>query len=167
MSPIDDPVFNNATEGSPGSPPDPNIRETIRRLLESQLFCVLCTQGDSQPYASLIAFAFTPDLKKIYFSTPTATRKYRLLEACDRIALLIDSRCSHTGDFSRVEAVTVTGLARQIQETGEAETGIRLLIKRHPYMEKFIRSESAGLFRIDAERYFHVTRFQEVSPWTP
>lgn len=143
------------------------MKETLRQLLESQRFCVLCTRGDRQPYASLIAFAFTPDLKKIYFSTPTSTRKYRLLEACDRIALLIDSRCSHTGDFSRVEAVTVTGRARQIQRSDEADTGIRLLTERHPYLKPFIRSESAGLFRIDAERFFHVTRFQEVRSWSP
>jgi hypothetical protein len=51
----------------------------IRWLLTEQSYAVLCTQSQSQPYGSLIAFAASDDLKTIVFATPVATRKYRLL----------------------------------------------------------------------------------------
>jgi len=34
----------------------------ITRLIESQPFAVLCTQGQGQPYGSLVAYAVTEDL---------------------------------------------------------------------------------------------------------
>mgnify|MGYP002068211782 CR=1 FL=1 len=42
----------------------------IRRLLMEQGYAVLCTQSQSQPYGSLIAFAASDDLKTIVFATP-------------------------------------------------------------------------------------------------
>ena len=66
----------------------------IRRLLTEQRYAVLCTQSQSQPYGSLIAFAASDDLKTIVFATPVTTRKYRLLTECEHVALVIDSRSS-------------------------------------------------------------------------
>jgi len=65
------------------------IEQSIRRLLESQPYAVLCTQGHGQPYGSLIAFAATGDLTHVVFATPKATRKFRLLSECDHAALVV------------------------------------------------------------------------------
>ena len=44
------------------------LQQHIGRLIKRQLYAVLCTQGQSQPYGSLVAFAASEDLKSIVFS---------------------------------------------------------------------------------------------------
>ena len=146
---------------------NPELVDRIRRLLSQQSFCILCTQGHNQPYGSLIAYAFTDDLKHFFFTTPTATRKFKLLSECNRVALVIDSRCQHLDDMTQVDAVTITGKAMQIQPGVDHDKGEDMLKNRHPYLESFLESASTALFRIDVVRYFHVTRFQEVLQWIP
>lgn len=144
-----------------------NVQDRIRLLVSQQSFCVLCTQGGGQPYGSLIAYAFSDDLKQFFFTTPVATRKYKLLNQCRQVALVIDSRCQHQDDLTQVDAVTITGKATEIRSGSEYERGIAMLKNRHPYLAGFLDSASTALFRIDVVRYFHVTRFQEVSQWVP
>ena len=66
---------------------EPALPERIRHLVRGEPFAILSTQGEGQPYASIVAFAMTDDFHTAVFATPTATRKYRLLTACDRVAL--------------------------------------------------------------------------------
>jgi nitroimidazol reductase NimA-like FMN-containing flavoprotein (pyridoxamine 5'-phosphate oxidase superfamily) len=168
MCSFDEPIFD--LEFEPNKLPasqNSDVRDRIRRLVSQQSFCVLCTQGENQPYGSLIAFAFTDDLKHFFFTTPVATRKYKLLTECPQVALVIDSRCQHQDDMTQVDAVTITGKAVQIQAGTDYEKGIDMLKHRHPYLANFLDSASTALFRIDVVRYFHVTRFQEVSQWIP
>ena len=156
-----------AGEAVPDRGPDTNLEITIRRLLDGQLYGVLCTQGQGQPYGSLVAFAMTPDLGSAVFATQKATRKYRLLSECDHVALVVDNRSALPGRLMDVEAVTATGRAHEIAAGPEFEQWSGLLIDRHPYLDTFVRSDSSGLFRIEIVRYFHVTRFQEVRQWIP
>jgi len=144
-----------------------DLADQIFRLVNQQSFCILCTQGGSQPYGSLIAYAFSYDLKQPFFTTPVATRKYKLLSQCPQVALVIDSRCQHQDDLTQVDAVTITGKATEIGSGSDYERGIAMLKNRHPYLAGFLDSASTALFRIDVVRYFHVTRFQEVSQWIP
>jgi len=156
-----------AGEAAPDRGPDNNIDKTIRRLLDSQLYGVLCTQGQGQPYGSLVAYAMTPDLDAAVFATQKATRKYRLLSECAHVALVIDNRSTNPDRLMDVEGVTATGHAHEMATGPEFEPWARLLTDRHPYLDTFVRSASCGLFRIDIVRYFHVTRFQEVRQWVP
>ncbi|MBN2416339.1 pyridoxamine 5'-phosphate oxidase family protein [bacterium] len=144
-----------------------NLKRQIEKLLRSQPFCVLCTQGQGQPYGSLIAYACSDDLRNFYFTTPKATRKHRLLAECGQVALVIDSRSSGLKDMKQISAVTVTGRAVPLENGQEYEAGKALLKERHPYLQVFLEAESTALFRVDVIRYFHVTRFQEVSQWVP
>jgi len=52
------------------------LKRNLRKLLRSQLLAVLSTQNQGQPYASLVAFASSDDLKSLYFATSRSTRKY-------------------------------------------------------------------------------------------
>ncbi len=146
---------------------DFSLKDKIRHLVENQPFAVLCTQGSKQPYGSLIAFAYTEDLRHYFFSTPKATKKYSLLEECDRIALVVDSRSSELEVQSQIEAVTVTGKAIQLIKKGDIIKAEKKLSERHSFFSKIIPSESAALFRIDVNEYVYVTRFQEVYQWVP
>jgi nitroimidazol reductase NimA-like FMN-containing flavoprotein (pyridoxamine 5'-phosphate oxidase superfamily) len=146
---------------------DPAVTECIRSLVSEEPFAVLCTQGEGQPYGSVVAFAFDPAQQSFVFATAMATRKYRLLSECDRVALVVDNRGRFPDDLMRVGAVTVTGRAQQL-EPGPAYTRwSRLLTERHPYLKAFVEAPSTALFRVDVVRFLHVTRFQEVRQWIP
>ena len=146
---------------------DPALPEKIGRLVSEQPFGVLCTQGGGESYGSLVAFAFSADLRSVVFATSVATRKYRLLTECNHIALVIDNRPQHPDDLMEIEVLTVTGRAREI-ERGEARSQhAERLISRHLYLRSFVESASCALFLIDVGRCFHVARFQEVGQWVP
>jgi nitroimidazol reductase NimA-like FMN-containing flavoprotein (pyridoxamine 5'-phosphate oxidase superfamily) len=132
-----------------------------------QPYAVLCTHGDHHAYGSLVAFAFTEDLGTAVFATPKATRKYRLLAEYDRIALVIDNRVQNQDEMMNVEAVTVTGRAREVSDGDERQRGTALLLARHPQLKGFVAAETTALFRIEVLRFLHVVRFQEVRQWIP
>lgn len=145
----------------------PALPDRIRHLVQGERYAILSTQGDGQPYASIVAFAMADDFRTAVFATPTATRKYRLLTACDRVALLIDNRCKHPDDMMRIEAITVTGRAIPVERGEGFDRWSRLLTTRHPHLAGFVASPSVALFRVEIVRVFHVERFQEVRQWRP
>ena len=155
----------NASANASGD--EPAVRDLIERLVREQPYAVLCTQGEGQPYGSLVALAVTDDLASAVFATPVTTRKYRLLCDCDHVALVIDSRSRSIEDMMQVEAITATGRARQVSPGAEFEQEANLLVSRHPQLKGFVRSPTTAVFHVDIIRYFHVTRFQEVRQWTP
>lgn len=168
MSFADEPVFEGHGDLELRiANPDPRLADRIRRLVTEQLYGVLCTQGQGQPYGSMIAFAFSEDLRFAVFVTPVATRKYRLMSECNRIALVVDNRPQYPHDMMKVEALTATGKATEVGRGPEFDEYAALLIKRHPQLASFVRTASSALFRIDVVRFFHVTRFQEVGQWIP
>jgi hypothetical protein len=146
---------------------DPSLPKRLEKLLEDQRYAVLCTQGEGQPYASIVAFVVSEDLSAAAFSTPISTRKYELLTNCNRVALFVDNRSRGQEKMMEIEAFTATGRAIQLEQSDEWTRWSQLLVDRHPQLEFFVKSPSCALFRIDIIRYFHVSRFQEVRQWTP
>lgn len=161
---IDEPVLGRELDASRQ---DPSTLECIQALIREEPFAVLCTQGGGQPYGSVVAFAFDPGMEFFVFATPMATRKFRLLSECDRVALVVDNRGRFPEDMMQVGAVTVTGQAEQIESGPEFERWAALLTSRHPHLASFVQSPSTALFRVRAFRYLYVTRFQEVRQWIP
>jgi heme iron utilization protein len=86
-----------AGEAAPDLGSGEDLDRIIRRLVDGQLYGVLCTQGQGQPYGSLVAYAMTPDLDSAVFATQKATRKYRLLSGCAHVALVVDNRSALPG----------------------------------------------------------------------
>ncbi len=146
---------------------DATLRGEIRHLVTMQDYAVLCVQGSGQPYGALVAYAFSDDLCHATFATPIATRKYRLLQECDRVALVIDNRPDHTDSVMDVAAVTATGRCSLIGRGKEFDHWADRLASRHAYLKSFIQAPSCALFRIDVVRFLHVVRFQEVRQWIP
>lgn len=161
----DEPILD---AGNAGEEPDTaSAKARVRRLVREQPYAVLCTQGQGQPYGSLVAFAVTDDLRYLVFATPSTTRKFRLLSECQQVALLIDNRSKGIEDLMALEAVTATGRAREVTKDPEFAIWSGLLIQRHPYLESFVLAPSAALIRVEILRYLHVVRFQEVREWIP
>ena len=135
---------------------NPRLEERVRGLVTGQPYGVLCTQGQGQPYGSLVAFAFSDDLSFAVFATPVATRKYRLLSECDHVALVVDNRPDYPSDMMKVEALTATGQTTEVGRGPEFDEYARILVARHPQLESFVKASSCALFRIDIFRFFHV-----------
>ena len=148
-----------------------NNKEKIKKIIKlvrEQFFFILCTQGEGQPYGSLIAYAFQDDLKKFFFATSKNTRKYKLLSKCPKVAVVIDGRCKNQDEFMKIDVLTATGNAMQLAKTEkDFKKDISLLKNRHPYLNKFLESNNTVLFCLDVENYIYVTHFQEVFEWKP
>jgi len=168
MASIDNPLSGGPigkpdTEGESALP----VESRIWRMVKDQLYGVLCTQSDGQPYGSMVAFAFTEDLKHVVFGTPKATKKYQILTACSNVALVVNNMNRHPNDLMKVEAFTATGRATEITPTEPATGCANLLVQRHPYLEAFIFSPSTALFEVEIGRFFFVRSFQNVTQWDP
>jgi len=167
MHDVDEPSFGLEHNGPTDDAVDPrDVAAGIRDLLAQQRFAVLCTQGGEQPYGSLIAYAVDDGLETAVFSTARATRKYNLLKACSRVALVVDSRPSYPDDLMKVEAITATGRVRELEDK-ERGPWAAMLIARHPQLRAFVTSPSTAVFKVEMVRYLYVTRFQEVHQWVP
>ncbi len=164
----DEPLFNeHVGPATSNSDVDVSLPQRIRHVLDGQPFAVLCTQGDTQPYGSLVSFVTSDDLSTVVFATPTFTRKYKLLSDCNKVAILFDTRDKHQADISKIEAITATGKTIQISHGKQFDYWANKLIKRHAYLRSLVKADSCALFRVEVVRYLHVVRLQEVKQWIP
>lgn len=142
------------------------VKNKIRLMIESQATGVLATAMDHQPYASLVAFSYSPDLKQIFFATPSDTTKYRNLTGNPNISLIIDSRNSNTRDFSLSSAITALGKARELAGEDKSKR-LEDHAARLPGLAGFVRSPSIALFQIDVHTYVVVDGLTEVAIYHP
>lgn len=137
------------------------IRKQLGELFCTQSLAVLSTQSFGQPYASLVAFYATPDLKYIYFATPKTTRKFANLTRDPRVALLINNSTNQASDFHQAIAVTAVGNAEEVPESNR-----KIILghykAKHPYLEDFVRSPTCALLCVSVNSYYLVKNFQNV-----
>jgi nitroimidazol reductase NimA-like FMN-containing flavoprotein (pyridoxamine 5'-phosphate oxidase superfamily) len=138
------------------------IRQILCDLFRSQRLGVLSTSRSGQPYASLIAFYATEDLKRFYFVTPRSTRKFRNLSEEPRISILVNSSTNQDDDFHRAIAVTMVGTAGEIDLSAKPRVLESYLIK-HPYLEDFVRSPTSAMVEVYVKSYYMVQNFQHVT----
>jgi nitroimidazol reductase NimA-like FMN-containing flavoprotein (pyridoxamine 5'-phosphate oxidase superfamily) len=137
------------------------IKQDIKKLLLSQPLAVLATQSQGQPYASLVAFASSEDLKTLYFATTRSTRKYANLANDSRVAVLVDNRSNKTSDFRWAMATTATGKAKEVS-LAKRKRVLELYLAKHPHLREFVQSPTCALCEIRVQTFFVVTRFQHV-----
>lgn len=138
-----------------------DIQKHIRELFATQRLAVLATHNQEQPYASLVAFVATEDLKHIDFVTPKTTRKFANLSADNRVAVLINSSTNQSSDFHQAIAVTAVGETEAVAE-GHRESLMAPYLAKHPYLEEFARSPTCALVRVTVKSYYLVRNFQKV-----
>ena len=145
---------------SPMEKPE-DIQKHLRSLFTSQSLAVLATQNEAQPYASLVAFVATDDIRHIYFVTPRTTRKFANLTADGRVAMLINNSTNQSADFHQAISVTAVGDAEEISGADREEQLLPYLAK-HPYLEEFAKSPTCALVRVRVRSYYLVKNFQKV-----
>lgn len=133
----------------------------ISGLFESQALTVLSTQEDGQPYASLVAFAASDDLKFIYFLTPDTTRKYQNLVANPKVAVLVNNSRNRAEDITSAISVTGTGIARKL-DTPKSRDALALFLNKQPHLDAFSKAPATALICITIDRYYMVSQFQDV-----
>jgi len=138
-----------------------DLRRRLKELFDKQRIGVLSTQKKNRPYASLVAFAVTDDLKSFVFATPRTTRKYSNIIASSRAALLIDNRSNRMSDFRRAMAVTVVGTVRELRKSRKSRL-IQLYTDKHSHLEDFIKSPTCAVLCLEAKTLHVVDRFQHV-----
>lgn len=138
-----------------------DLRNKLKELFDKQRIGVLSTQKRNRPYASLVAFAVTDDLKSFVFATPRTTRKYSNLMASSRAALLIDNRSNRKSDFRKAMAITAVGNVRELRKSGKSRL-IRLYTHKHSHLKDFIKSPTCAVLCLEAETLHIVDRFQHV-----
>lgn len=146
---------------------DKFLPSKIKILVENEMFAILCTQGENQPYGSIIAYSTNDDLTKIIFATPVNTRKYSLLSSCSNIALVIDDRSKFQNNLQQISAVTITGKARQLVDELELKQYSHMLIDKHCCLKDFLNSKTSAVFVIESLKYFYVEKFQQLNQWKP
>jgi len=137
-------------------------QEILRELCAGQPLAVLATAAGSEPYTSLVTVAVTPDLRRLYFATLRATRKWANLAGNPQVSLLMDNRGNQVTDFSRAAAATIIGMAEELREP-ELEAGLAIFLHRHPHLTEFTGSPNCALFRVRIASIYLVTRFQNVT----
>jgi len=153
----------NASEARTGFM-DKNLNKAKRdllSLLNSQPLAVLATQNQGQPYASLVAFATSDDLKSLYFATTRSTRKYANLSSDSRVAMLVDNRSNQASDFRWAMAATATGTAKEIDPL-KRTNALDLYLARHPHLRDFVQAPTCAFCEVRVQTFFVVTRFQNV-----
>jgi nitroimidazol reductase NimA-like FMN-containing flavoprotein (pyridoxamine 5'-phosphate oxidase superfamily) len=138
------------------------FRKRLEELFRSQNLAALSTHHAGQPYASLVAFHASDDLKHIYFVTPKTTRKYANLSADNRVAVMVNSSTNQTSDFHQAISVTAVGKAKEVAGT-DKELILDQYLAKHPHLEEFARSPTCALVRVVVDSYYMVKNFQNVT----
>lgn len=141
------------------------VAERLKVMNATQRHAVLATVSDGQPYASLVAFAMTPDMTKVIFSTPRNSAKYRNILNNRKVALLINTRLNTDAAYMKSEAVTVMGTASPVRRGSRREALASIVTRKHPALRRFVREKSTAIVVVEAEKCIHVGLFQEVSEW--
>ncbi len=140
------------------------MRDILLDLFSSQTLGVLATQGEGNPYGSLVAIAATDDLTRILFATMRSTRKFNNIVANKRVAMVLDNRSNRPSDFRKAVAVTATGVAGEVPSS-ERDSLQKIYLARHPSLKEFVTAPTCALMQIGVERYYVVYRFQNVMEW--
>lgn len=146
---------------------DADVISKIKHLVSYQDYAVLCSQGGSEVYSSLVSFSIEKNFENIVFATPNYTRKYQLLNKCQKISMLIDNRSKKINRVSEIEAVTIIGEARHITNIEQKKNHRKQLLDQHPYLLELVNSDSCSIFKVKIKKYFYVARLQEVYEWIP
>jgi pyridoxine/pyridoxamine 5'-phosphate oxidase len=142
--------------------PHDTVRRQIETLLFDQRLATLSTSSaEGHPYASLVAFDASRDLRGVVFATSRATRKFANLETNARAALLVENSRNLKSDIYEAMAVTILGAVKELAGPARAEAQARYC-EKHPHLAGFVRSPSTALLRLEVMVYYLVNRFQKV-----
>lgn len=142
----------------------PSVSSQLRELFATQALAVLSTDGSGNPYASLVAFASSDDLRQLFFATARDTRKFANLQSNCRVALLVDNRSNSVVDFAHAIAATALGSCRELTGPERDEASHRFL-EKHPSLAEFVSAPDCALIQVTVRSIYLVGRFRHVTEY--
>jgi nitroimidazol reductase NimA-like FMN-containing flavoprotein (pyridoxamine 5'-phosphate oxidase superfamily) len=133
-------------------------KELLRQTVGAQRFAVLATLSNQQPYSNLVAFAVSDDLRQIIFATNRDTQKYRNILSNNKIALLIDNRSNSQSDFTRALAITVIGIAKELNGEGRDDL-VQSYLNKHTSLKEFLNTPDTAIINVQVTDYI-LARFE-------
>jgi nitroimidazol reductase NimA-like FMN-containing flavoprotein (pyridoxamine 5'-phosphate oxidase superfamily) len=133
-------------------------KELLRQTVGAQRFAVLSTLSNQQPYSNLVAFAVSDDLRQIIFATNRDTQKYRNILSNNKIALLIDNRSNSQSDFTRALAITVIGIAKELNGEGRDDL-VQSYLNKHTSLKEFLNTPDTAIINVQVTDYI-LARFE-------
>lgn len=164
---FEEPIFLKIQKNYPNGENARSLENDIRKLLESQAFAVLATQGKGITVASLITFDSSIDLKNIVFVTPRNSEKFDLIDRNENISILVDNRSIHPDSINDISALTIIGKARILTNEKEILEWGKRLTRKHPNLTSFVKASTSAVILVEVVRYQYVKKFQEVWEWDP
>lgn len=140
-----------------------SVFKSIKKLLDKQIFAVLCSLMDKQPYSDIMAFMPYENYHSIIFITARTTRKYSNLKKHPECSMFIDNRRNKTSDCLDAQGVNASGKAYELKPGLESAQIAQMFLKRHPALEDFIESPTVAIFKLEVSTYYFVENFQEVT----
>ena len=138
-------------------------RNSIKKLIDEQMFAVLSSYMDEQPYSNLMAFMPCDNYSSLVFITARTTRKYSNLKKHSKCSMFIDNRRNKSYDCLDAKGVNAAGEAYELEPGKEKNEIIEMYLKRHPALEDFVKSPSVAIFKLKVNTYYFVENFQEVT----
>lgn len=138
------------------------IFNRITKILNSQLYGVMATQGSTYPYTSLVGIANTKDYRELLFATSRNSRKYQNLVNSSHVSILIDTRLNALSDIMEAEAITALGSATEIPQK-QWQDYANIFLSKHPNFKEFIETPQCSLIKITVDKYILVDHFQNVT----
>jgi nitroimidazol reductase NimA-like FMN-containing flavoprotein (pyridoxamine 5'-phosphate oxidase superfamily) len=126
----------------------------------AQNFGVLCTQSEGQPYGSLMCFATSDDLARVWFATERKTRKFENMHADNRVAFLVENTGNSPADTFEAVVATATGRVSELDAVEKKEALGPYLVK-NPHLTEFVSLPSCAFLQLTVEAYQVVRKFRE------
>ncbi len=141
-----------------------NLKEMLTAF-DALRFAVLATSDKGNPYATLIAFALTPDRHTLIFATSKTTSKYKNIKNQPAVSILLDNCSQHADDLHNAQAVTLLGTAKEVRTTAQKAEYRVIFVERHPELTAFIDEPGTSLIAVTIRKAVHVEHFQDISVW--
>lgn len=141
-------------------------QENLRKILSTQKFGVFSSSRYETPHITIVSFASSDDLTKLYYVTPRSTRKIINAQIFPKVSILVDTRTNDGSDIKDAVAIAAVGVAKLI-ESEKKSLYKDIFLGKHPYLDFFFNSPSTDLIEISVDRYQYVSNFQNVLNWYP
>jgi len=141
------------------------VFKIIKGLLKLKNLAVLATHGSKYPYGTLVGYSETINCREIFFATNKDTNKYRNIKKNPHVSLLIYDIKDTANDFKEGKALTVLGHANEVKNKLNS-IDLRVYLKKHPYLEEFVKNPNCSLIKIRVKKYLLVRNFQSVTEYS-
>lgn len=134
-----------------------DLKDRIKKLLADQPLAVLATSNNDKPHTTLIAQVTKLKDKELIFATTIKSRKAQNIKKNPSVSIFIDNRRNTYLDFKDAIGVTIKGKVKPTKNQYK-----KIFLKKHPYLQDFVKSPSTSLFKVEIENIEAVVNFQEV-----